>query len=46
VAGDAPFTGKLLHRGWRNTAALKLPHASEPSKPHNGIIAPAEIELR
>ena len=46
VAGEAPFTGKLLHRGWRSTAAVKLPHASEPSKPHSGIIAPAEIELR
>ena len=46
VAGAAPFTGKLLHRGWRNTGAVKLPHASDAAKPHTGIIAPAEIELR
>lgn len=46
VAGAAPFTGKLLHRGWRNTGAVKLPHASDAAKPHSGIIAPAEIELR
>jgi hypothetical protein len=46
VAGAAPFTGKLLHRGWRNTGAVKLPHSSDAAKPHSGIIAPAEIELR
>jgi hypothetical protein len=46
VAGEPPFTGKLLHRGWLSTAAVKLPHASDPAKPHNGIIAPAEIEFR
>ena len=46
VAGAAPFTGKLLHRGWRNTGSVKLPHASDAAKPHTGIIAPAEIELR
>ncbi len=46
VAGEPPFTGKLLHRGWRNTAAVKLPHASDPTQAHSGIVAPAEIELR
>lgn len=46
VSGEPPFTGKLLHRGWRNTAAVKLPHASDPTQPHSGIVAPAEIELR
>ena len=46
VAGEPPFTGKLLHRGWRNTAPVKLPHATNPAQPHSGIIAPAEIELR
>ena len=46
IAGEPPFTGKLLHRGWRSTAAVKLPHASDPTQPHSGILAPAEIELR
>ncbi len=45
VAGTPPFTGTLLHRGWRSTA-VKLPHATDPSQPHSGIVAPAEIELR
>lgn len=45
VAGTPPFTGTLLHRGWR-TATVKLPHATDPARPHSGIVAPAEIELR
>jgi hypothetical protein len=45
VAGTPPFTGTLLHRGWRSTS-VKLPHATDPAKPHTGIVAPAEIELR
>lgn len=45
VAGTPPFTGTLLHRGWRTTT-VKLPHATDPAKPHTGIVAPAEIELR
>ena len=45
VAGSPPFTGTLLHRGWRATT-VKLPHATDPSKPHSRIVAPAEIELR
>lgn len=45
VAGTPPFTGTLLHRGWRSTM-VKLPHATDPAKPHSGIVAPAEIELR
>lgn len=45
VAGSPPFTGTLLHRGWRTTT-VKLPHASDPTHSHSGIVAPAEIELR
>jgi hypothetical protein len=45
VTGTPPFKGTLLHRGWRTTA-VKLPHATDPAKPHTGIVAPAEIELR
>jgi hypothetical protein len=45
VSGLPPFTGTLLHRGWRSTA-VKLPHATNPTQPHSGIVAPAEIELR
>lgn len=45
VAGTPPFNGTLLHRGW-HTATVKLPHATDPARPHSGIVAPAEIELR
>ncbi len=45
VAGTPPFTGTLLHRGWRTTA-IKLPHATDPAQSPRTIIAPAEIELR
>ena len=45
VAGTPPFTGTLLHRGWRSTS-VKLAHATDPTQPSSGIVAPAEIELR
>jgi hypothetical protein len=45
VAGEPPFTGRVLHRGWL-TAAVKLPERIGASA-HGatGIIAPAEVEL-
>ena len=42
VTGQAPFTGTLLHRGWK-AEEVKLPKLTEN---HDmAIIAPAEVEL-
>ncbi|WP_431689277.1 DUF2760 domain-containing protein [Hahella sp. NBU794] len=42
VAGQAPFTGVLVHRGWK-AVDVKLPKLA---KEHDAaIIAPAEVEL-
>jgi hypothetical protein len=42
IVGEPPFTGTLIHRGWR-AAKVKLPKIAEG---HNvQIIAPAEVEL-
>lgn len=42
VKGEAPFTGKLRHRGWR-AARLTLP---DPVTGHDvRVLAPAEVEL-
>ncbi|HET8705204.1 MAG TPA: DUF2760 domain-containing protein [Pseudomonadales bacterium] len=42
VTGQAPFTGTLLHRGWKATE-VKLPKLAEGHDAH--VIAPAEVEL-
>lgn len=42
VTGQAPFTGTLLHRGWK-AAEVKLPKLAEGHDAR--IIAPAEVEL-
>lgn len=42
VIGQAPFTGTLVHRGWRVTE-VRLPKLAEGHDAR--IIAPAEIEL-
>lgn len=42
VVGHPPFTGTLVHRGWR-TRSVRLPKLSEG---HDvGVLAPAEVEL-
>lgn len=42
ITGQAPFTGTLIHKGWKITE-IKLPKISEN---HNvRIITPAEVEL-
>jgi hypothetical protein len=42
VVGEAPFTGTLVHRGWR-VSGVRLPRLAEG---HDAtIIAPAEVEL-
>jgi hypothetical protein len=42
IVGEPPFTGLLIHRGWR-AAKVKLPKIAEGHDTH--IIAPAEVEL-
>ena len=42
VSGEPPFTGILLHTGWRVTSA-NLPKLAKSHDPY--IIAPAEVEL-
>lgn len=42
VVGQPPFTGTLVHRGWR-TGNIRLPKLAQG---HDvGILAPAEVEL-
>jgi Domain of unknown function (DUF2760) len=42
LAGDPPFTGTLLHKGWK-TDSVKLPRVVNTER--LPVIAPAEIEL-
>ncbi|MER2527035.1 MAG: DUF2760 domain-containing protein, partial [Candidatus Competibacter denitrificans] len=42
VVGQAPFSGTLMHRGWR-VAAIKLPKLAEGHDVR--VVAPAEVEL-
>ncbi len=44
IAGQAPFTGRLVHRGWR-TGQVKLPRVLRSDEDRLPTIAPAEIEL-
>ena len=42
VVGEAPFTGTLIHKGWR-VAKVKLPKLAQGHD--TSIVAPAEVEL-
>jgi hypothetical protein len=42
IVGEPPFTGLLIHRGWR-AVKVKLPKITEGHDVH--IVAPAEVEL-
>lgn len=44
IAGQAPFTGILVHRGWR-TERVKLPRVLRPAGDRLPSIAPAEVDL-
>lgn len=46
IAGEPPFTGKLLHQGWR-THKVTVPRVviQENGAPVVDILAPAEVEL-
>jgi Domain of unknown function (DUF2760) len=45
VAGAAPFSGVLVHRGWR-TDMVKLPELLRHAADRLPAIAPAEVELK
>ena len=42
ISGNPPFSGKLIHKGWR-TEYVKLPRTAKSD--HLPTIAPAEVEL-
>jgi hypothetical protein len=44
IAGQPPFTGRLVHRGWR-TDSVKLPRLLRGTESRLPAIAPAEVEL-
>jgi hypothetical protein len=45
IAGSAPFSGVLVHRGWK-TDMVKLPQLLRGSTDQLPAIAPAEVEVK
>jgi hypothetical protein len=45
IAGSAPFTGVLVHRGWK-TDIVKLPQLLRRGADRLPAIAPAEVEVK
>jgi hypothetical protein len=45
ISGPAPFSGVLVHHGWK-TDAVKLPRVLRSSTNRLPTIAPAEVELK
>jgi Domain of unknown function (DUF2760) len=45
ISGEAPFSGTLVHRGWK-TERVKLPRVLRPDGDRLPTIAPAEVELK
>jgi hypothetical protein len=45
ISGPAPFSGVLVHHGWK-TDAVNLPHILRSSTDRLPTIAPAEVELK
>ena len=45
ISGDPPFTGILLHKGWK-TESVKLPRILKSDEEHLPSIAPAQVELK
>ena len=45
VSGQAPFSGTLMHRGWK-TESVKLPRVLQTGDDRLPTIAPAEVELK
>ncbi|MBV8898967.1 MAG: DUF2760 domain-containing protein [Verrucomicrobia bacterium] len=44
LSGDPPFTGKLVHKGWK-TESIKLPRLVDAGQARLPAIAPAEVEV-
>ena len=45
IAGPAPFSGMLVHRGWK-TDMVKLPQLLRGTADQLPAIAPAEVEVK
>jgi ABC-type Fe3+-siderophore transport system permease subunit len=45
ISGQAPFSGTLMHRGWK-TESVKLPRMLRTGDDRFPTIAPAEVELK
>jgi hypothetical protein len=45
LSGEPPFTGKLIHKGWK-TEFVKLPRIVQIDEKRLPVIAPAEVELK
>jgi hypothetical protein len=45
LSGDPPFTGTLIHKGWK-TEFIKLPRIVITTEKRLPAIAPAEVELK
>ena len=45
ISGEAPFSGTLVHRGWK-TEWVKLPRVLRFERDRLPTIAPAEVELK
>jgi hypothetical protein len=45
VSGEPPFTGTLIHKGWK-TEFVKLPRLIKTNERRLPGIAPAEVELK
>jgi len=45
LSGDPPFTGKLVHKGWK-TESVKLPRIVQTDSKRRSVIAPAEVEVK
>jgi hypothetical protein len=45
IAGSAPFSGVLVHGGWK-TNMVKLPHLLRGAADTLPAIAPAEVEVK
>jgi hypothetical protein len=43
LSGEAPFTGKIVHKGWKTTS-VKLPRVLKSD--HLPAIAPAQVEVQ
>jgi hypothetical protein len=44
-SGEPPFSGKLIHKGWK-TESVKLPRIVQTGYKRLPVIAPAEVELK